>query len=267
MTGLQSLEEVLLEFVSLEEDFTGMGYRSYGGWTSNDKYGQYLVEPELVYLSIDPVKKENAQQRLQQIYNSSGWYFVKYKAAKILRINDDMISNQLENWLADLKIKLGATNEITEYNSPTAGGYDGSAQIWYDIPTSRASGIPLEKNLEVDSESKEKARKDLNELYQIVYPREERLKIARVLNIDEPNFLADEILRGSNLGRDELEKVYFGLNLNKEARLKAGNNLGYPGFNVWMNVNKEDITEIACSVTALGLVSGIGYGLYRYFSW
>ena len=170
----------------------------------------------------DTEKRELAKMGLQQIYDFSGWCSARYVAGKAIKSQ----IGDLGTWVGILSSELSFGNETHEKNIIN------------------------------------KAREDLNCLYEIVEDRLIREYIGDILEKGD-KILLDEFQRGTELDKEELKRIYH-KKLDKvkpsETDIRvAGKELGYSDLRIWSKLN-----PLKTAFVGLSAASGIGYTLFDY---
>ncbi|MDP2925892.1 MAG: hypothetical protein Q8N99_05975 [Nanoarchaeota archaeon] len=237
---MEELEDLLKQVESLKKDFS-----------AEDKF-----VPDIV---LDMQKRESVKQQLQQVYDLSGWYSARYAAGRALGIGDEELDSQINSWLEVLAKDI--SNEGADWK------YYGEDSPNFDIFCPRGREFVIYDKKVWDKFCT--AKNDLRYLYKIVDNRIVRQKISLLLKITEIDFLTDEMLKGFNLSKDELRRIYrrcesmedecSAYYLGRVACL-AGKQLGYNSLRIWAHENPLRATVIA------GAISGLGYMLYQYLS-
>jgi hypothetical protein len=267
MTNVQSLEEVLGQVDVLRRDLTAeivvqeeetSEIPDYGsGWDDymNDayspgglKYRSEVIKPRIAH--PDTQRQEEARQKLQESYNSSDWYSVRYVAGRALGIRDNQPGGRLSSWVRNLEGQLSAEIVVQEGEGHTEKGivgvkigdnlgvpgcnYSGPSGFFesFDFPSSYESSneyvIDKLRIAHPDTKIRERARKDLDRL------------------------------------TSELRKTYDNSSINFEERKAVGKALRYSDSKIW--TDEHPIVATFSGLAAAGVVSGIGYMLYQYLS-
>jgi len=192
------------------------------------KSSSYVVDQPRI-TEPDTEKRELAKMGLQQIYDFSNWYSAKYAAGKAIEL-PQKVDSDLAEWVNTL------SSELTLIFTPN----------------------PTEENIIKAN----KAREDLNCLYEIVEDRLIREYIGDILEKGD-KILLDEFQRGTELDKEELKRIYH-KKLDKvkpsETDIRvAGKELGYSDLRIWSKLN-----PLKTAFVGLSAASGIGYTLFDY---
>ena len=240
---MQILEQTLEEIGRLKKDLNARVIvkvpSKYETQTGTETH-QYTFRPVAVEEQVlipeheepgepDTQKREAAKQELQQHYESCPWYSGRYRAGKVLIVDEGELDERLEGWLEELeKEKSLKTHEITSYS--VRANVDSQEYEKFKIK-------PIDENIK----RIEKAREDLKDFYKIAETRELRQKIGETIGYTGISILVDEFKRGTRLIEDELKKIYgakkyyFISDADKRVRIKAGQALGYSRLRIWLH--------------------------------
>ncbi len=228
-----------------EIDEVPAGGSRYGTWESYREEKKWIDKEEVWvsdtrYISVPDIgKRKNAEQQLQQIYDSSEWYSARYAAGKSLNVRPEELDKNINSWLSE----LGKDIRLPNSRSVKTGEREEDIIITGNWMTGAPSGpcadrrtymvkdfieVPIEENVrKID-----KARKDSTFLYKLADKRELRQKIGSLLGVSRTEFLYNELVRGGDsLSKEELKELYpF---VKGYYRIRAGEKLGYSRLRIW----------------------------------
>jgi hypothetical protein len=201
-----------------EEAGLGSGAASDAHYYSHSKGWLHWVEGKPRIAEPNTKKRETARKELQNIYESSEWYSVKYAAGKALDINVD---ERLELWIENLRKQLHAEEVVVEgesnvYHKGSSSGGDAREAVW-DEPDI----------IGPDLKTREKAVEDIAGLLEV-----SGLKVFRAL----------------------LKEAYNIPDNNSTIRIKAGNALGYSNLRIWVHENPIKSIGIITTGSILGYI-------------
>jgi len=245
-------EEGHWEHVGIQELYSSKGYiDDHDEWT--------IDKPEITQPRIahpDTQKREAARQALQQIYESSEWYSVRYVAGRALNLPAD---TNVGYWLMQLEEEIKAVKTGTEYSDVLE--YEQHLDWFECIGTttieSRCTRRDIKKSLH--------AIEDIENLFKI-----SQIGAVRTL------------LRKAYRGRINPKKcpvdgaASFCTSPYEEKLVitRAGKTLGYsslrialsyPSLKLWADKSPRR-TAFVTGIATVGAVSGLGYLVYEYFN-
>jgi len=241
-----SAEIVVQEEISHEEAIPGSDRGS--GPCSFDKVWDYeyiIDKPRIT--EPDAQKREAAEQKLQQIYDSSEWYSARYVAGIALSVDAQNLGRILNEGLLELKIQLKSKKNSGRTKSVAVGSHDEEDTSLAPLPSCDRHAGPdtvyraitdyEERSIFVpDTKMRLKGLADAKKLYQLT------------------NSVAVKGL---------LEESYKN-NESKEVRGSAGQALGHSGARIW--VNEHPVGAGAAVIGATGAAAAMVYTLVQYLS-
>jgi len=233
----QSLEEILGEVRNLSWDLHAKIIHQERDGYEDEEYKLDYFTGRTIFVEIQPEisepdteKRETARKRLQEIYDTSEWYSIRYRTGSVLRVPH--LSNQLDKWIGDLACELIATQPATT-SQPVLFGEGSHEDICYY--STKTKGTP-------DIKKRKKAIEDAGRL------------------LHPPFYL-------SSLRKERLTAILKGVyKKDEEASLRkdAGRQLGYSDLRIWTHEHPKAFISLALAST--GTIAGLAYALTEYFS-
>jgi len=267
-----------------EEDLSGVYSHSYDrdmmfGTTREVKV---VDEPAVP----DNQKRANARTQLQQIYDASEWYSVRYSAGREIKGKDELLRD-LASWIQELEKGLNSTFSSMEdvivgyseekvqmsnraWGDRDSGGY-GAEAVWENVPIYENKPV-FHPNIEtrrrclVDSRMLFQMSGDLS-FTQAFIGAYEDAENPSDLRLEAGRAMMDSMRRPYIHCRPEKRKEikeFYRNSYFPEIRRLAGEALGHSDLRIW--AHEHPFVATLTGLATAGIVSGLGYTLYQSFA-